>query len=166
MKVNVLTSKAKKATRNFNISMLILFFSLLIFTFTFWLPENKFNFLIFVIVGCTFIFGLVLTFVLVLIRKSSASLIEIDIGDVERLTVNSHISAKDIVRVDEIGYSGNFISLIIDKVALEVDNKSAFEILKNANNLNVSSQFINTKNLELSPKELFKSIMSILWASS
>ncbi len=92
--------------------------------------------------------------------------IELDKTQIVELTINSPISPEEITKKSEIEYVENEIKTNLDSNIYEIDNTTAFELLKSRKNLKIISRTKKNSRLDMSPKELFNDLMSILWAAS
>ena len=166
MKINIITSELKKANRYLNISMLIFGLFMLLFFVSFWFQESDLMKSIYLISLFTS-FGLILISILLLMfRQSRKRNIELDKNQIAELRINSQISTEKISEKSEIEYAGNEIEMNLDSKIYEIDNKTAFELLNNGTNLKSLNRTIKTNGFDISPKELFSGLMSMLWASS
>ena len=82
------------------------------------------------------------------------------------LTINSQIEPKNISKKSEIEYCGNELKTTFDSKIYQVDNITAFKLLKSETKLITTSLTKKNSGLDSSPKELFSELMSMLWASS
>ena len=162
MKINILTSELKKANRKLNISLLIFSFFMLLFFISFWFAESdlmKYTFMI-SLFGCA---GLILiSIIFLIIRQNKKQTIELDKTEIAELNINSKISFEKIAKETEIEFSGNEIKTKSDLKVYEINNKSAFELLKSGQEIKIKNLTKKNSGLDMSPKELFSDLMSML----
>ncbi|QIJ88294.1 hypothetical protein C7H62_0485 [Mesoflavibacter sp. HG96] len=166
MRINIITSKLKKANRNLNLSLLIFGLFMLLFFISFWFPKSDLMKSVYLI--SLFASGvlIIVSIILIIFRQSKKQTIELDKTEIAELTINSQIGAEKITKDNEIEFSGNEIKTKSESKVYEINNKSAFELLKTGQEIRTKSLTKKTNGLDMSPKELFNDLMSMLWASS
>ncbi len=166
MRINIITSELKKANRNLNLSLLIFGLFMLLFFISFWFPKSDLMKSVYLI--SLFASGvlIIVSIILIIFRQSKKQTIELDKTEIAELTINSQIGAEKITKDNEIEFSGNEIKTKSESKVFEINNKSAFELLKTGQEIRTKSLTKKTNGLDMSPKELFNDLMSMLWASS
>ncbi|WP_248723304.1 hypothetical protein [Seonamhaeicola sp. ML3] len=109
---------------------------------------------------------ILVSIILTIFRQSKKQTIELDKNQIAELTINSETDAETITKKSEIEYAGNEIQTKSDSKVYEINNKCAFELLKCGQEIMTTNLTKKSNGLEMSPKELFNDLMSILWASS
>ena len=109
---------------------------------------------------------IIVSIILIIFRQSKKQTIELDKTEIAELTINSQIGAEKITKDNEIEFSGNEIKTKSESKVFEINNKSAFELLKTGQEIKTKSLTKKTNGLDMSPKELFNDLLSMLWASS
>ena len=166
MRINILTSELKKANRNLNISLMIFGLFMLLFFISFWFPKRDFMKSIYLI-SLFASGGLILISILFLIfRQTKKRSIELEENQIAELIINSQMSAEKISKKSEIEYLGNEIKTNTVEEIYEVSNSTAFELLHSGIEMKTTNRTKNNSGMNMSPKELFNDLMSILWASS
>ena len=166
MKINIITYQLKNNNRYVNISLLFLGFFMFLFLISLWFPTSELMkdiYLILLVASVSFI--LLLIFLLVY-RQSIKRTIYLSQNEIVRLTVNSQIDTDKIKEKAEIEYAGNEIETVSDAKLYEIDNTTAFALLKNEGEIKISNSAKKSSGLEIPPKELFNQIISLLWAVS
>ena len=166
MRINIITPELKKANRYLNISMLIFGLFMLLLFLSFWFPENDLMKSIYLISLFTSLGLILISILLLMFRQSRKRNIELDKNQIAELRINSQISPEKISKKSEIEYAGNEIKTDLDSKVYEIDNKTTFELLNSGTNLKSLNRTIKTNGIDISPKELFSDLMSMLWASS
>jgi len=92
--------------------------------------------------------------------------IEISEAEIEELNINSAINVDQIKKKTEIKYFGNILRITNDRESYELDNSTAFELLKKRNKISVKNHFIKINELDMSPKSLLHDIFTSFWGWS
>ncbi|GAA4976273.1 hypothetical protein [Algibacter aquimarinus] len=109
---------------------------------------------------------IIVSIILSIIRQSKKQSIELDKTQIAELTINSQIGAEKITKKSEIEYAGNEIKTNLHSKIYEVDKTTIFELLNSGINLKIITRTKKSNGFDLSPKELIRDLMSMLWASS
>jgi hypothetical protein len=139
---------------------------MLVFFISFWFPKNalvKNVYLISLFASGGF---LLLSIILSIFRQNKKQTLEFDKTHITELTINSEIETEKITKKSEIEFTGNLIKTNSDSKVYEINNESAFDLLKFGNEIKTINLTKKNSGLDMSPKELFNDLMSMLWASS
>ncbi|MEP0262932.1 hypothetical protein [Dokdonia sp.] len=163
MKINIVTNNFKKTTRFLNISLLIFCLFMLISLISFWFTNNEIMEAVFVI----FLFAggamLLISILLLILRQTFKEAIEVNVSQIETLHINSQIDVSQIKERAEIAYFGNSLKIIHSQKDYELNNKTAFKLLKDNDTIITINTSIKIKELDIPPKEVFKAVMGTLF---
>ena len=152
MKLQVLTASQKLRNKIQNICIHFLVIFTLIYFLIGYLTNSNLNFQIIALFYFLSIFSILAVGILNLVFKNS---IELNLGDIDTVILNSKHSPDSINSPDLIHYSNNFITFN-NKPIIEIDNKTAFQIV---NNRTVELEILNKHS---SSEYLVQSLLKIM----
>ncbi len=99
---------------------------------------------------------------LLILRQASKKTLEVNKDQIEVLFVNSEVEVSQIKEKEEIAYFGNSLQISNYPKNYELTNTATFELLRNNDTSIATNTSIKTKGLDISPKEIFKSVTGAL----
>ncbi|MEZ4797894.1 MAG: hypothetical protein R2785_12090 [Flavobacteriaceae bacterium] len=109
---------------------------------------------------------ILLSLILSILRQNKKQTIELDKTQIVELTINSRIETEKITKKSDIEFTGNLIKTNPDFKVYEINNESAFDLLKSGKEIKTKNLTQKNSGLDMAPKELFNDLISMLWASS
>jgi len=109
---------------------------------------------------------IVISIILSFYKSFSRKVLFLNIEEILELSVNSNIELDKLRKESEIGYSGNYLIVKDEHQKIEIDNKSTYKLLKCLDSKLLKNERIQGKLLDVSTKDLFNDLMSMLWGAS
>ena len=162
MKINIVTSSFKKATRFLNISLLIFFLCMVVAFVSLLLNESEFMKKFTVAFMLASMVMIVIAVFLLILRQVFKKTIEVHIDQIEILYINSQVDVNEIKEKEEIEYFGNSLKISNYPKNYELTNTTTFELLKNNDTSTATNTSVKIKALDIPPIEIMKSIADTL----